>query len=98
MFDLYEGSQISKQEFVERKEEQARQYANYRQALAEKSQRLAKMESEEINRETFREVLETLEKRWEKLDIMQKKRKLAALIEKIIIKDGSFKIHFRIGI
>lgn len=98
LFDLYEGSQISKQEFVERKEEQARQYAAYQQALAEKSQRLAKMESEEINRETFREVLETLEQRWEQLDIMEKKRKLAALIEKIVIKDGSFKIHFRIGI
>ena len=98
LFDLYEGSHISKEEFFERKEEQARQYANYRQALAEKSQRLAKMESEEINRETFREVLETLEQRWEQLDIMEKKRKLAALIEKIVIKDGTFKIHFRIGI
>lgn len=98
LFDLYEGSQISKEEFVERKEKQARQYATYEQAAAEKRERLAKLESEEINRDTFREVLETLEQRWEQLDIMEKKRKLAALIEKIIIKDDTFKIHFRIGI
>ena len=98
LFDLYESNHISKEEFFERKEEQARQYAAYEQALREKRERLAKLESAEINRETFREVLETIEQRWEQLDIMEKKQKLAALIEKIVIKDGTFKIHFRTGI
>ena len=47
------------------------------------------------SRETFRETLETLEQRWEQLDIMEKKNKVAALIENITIKDGTFKVHFR---
>ncbi len=96
LFDLFEGGHITKEEFIARKQEQEGQHTKCNQALAEKREHLLKIESEVITRETFRETLETLERRWEQLEIMERKRKVGSIIEKIAVTDGNFKIHFRI--
>ena len=97
LFDLYEAGNITREEFSERKQEHARQYGFWQQSLAEKRKHLTKVQSEELNRETFRQVLESLEAQWDECDVRGKKQKLHALIEKIVITDGTFKIYFRVA-
>lgn len=97
LFDLYESKAITREEFIERKQQHAEESQTCEQALAHKRQRLAGLKSAEIDRKTFRQVLESLEQRWDECDVLEKKHKLAALIEKIVVKDGAFKIQFRTG-
>ena len=97
LFDLYEAGHITEEEFAERKEEHEREHRAYEQALGEKREQLAKLESEEISRETFRQVLDSIEDRWEQCDFMERKRKLGALMEKIVLRDGGFRVYFRLS-
>ena len=67
-------------------------------ALEQKQTALAKAVTTRLTRETFDEILKTLEEQWERCDMAVRKQKLSSLIEKIMIQEGAFKIHFRTGI
>lgn len=97
LFDLYETSLITRDEFMQRNEVHGSQFRASEEALSDKRQQLTKAESAEIDRATFREVLKSLEQTWERCDKVEKKQKLLALIEKIVIKDRTFKIYFRVA-
>jgi len=98
LFDLYERDQIRREEFLHRKDEHNQTEAQIAGALEQKQTALAKAVSTRLTRETFDEILKTLEEQWERCDMAVRKQKLSSLIEKIMIQEGAFKIHFRTGI
>jgi hypothetical protein len=97
LFDLYETSQITKSEFLERRVGHARKKEELAAVLMENEAKLKKLEAAVINPEKFRAALKDLEATFERSDIAVKKGKLQALIDTIVIKNQSFKINFHLS-
>lgn len=98
LLDLYESGRITKEEFTERCDVHKQRRDNLEHELREKRATLARAESVKLDQEMFLRVLQSLEQEWKQLDMMERKRKLAALVEKIVITNGAFKIHFRVDV
>jgi site-specific DNA recombinase len=97
LFDLYETSQITKSEFVERRAGHARKEEELGTVLRENEARLKKLEAAVVNPEKFRAALKDLEATFERSDIVVKKGKLQALIDTIVIKNKSFNVNFHLS-
>jgi hypothetical protein len=97
LFDLYEKGDITRAEFIQRNEEHNQAERQYRELLAQKEATLSQATSQKIGRELFQKTLESLEKNWDRCEPVQRKQKLVALIQKIIIQDRTFRIYLRFG-
>jgi hypothetical protein len=97
LFDLYERGLIKQDEFLERKEAHDRFQGHCLQEAQTRREDLERTRNVRLTHERFETGLASLEEDWRIGDIRKKKVALAALIEKIVIKDRTFKIHFRIG-
>ena len=97
LFDLYEKGDITRDEFLQRRQEHASQENQFSTAFSEKGTRLENLSSQKLTRETFKLALGTLKRNWEKFDLVTRKQKLFSLIEKIVIKDGRFKVCLRLS-
>jgi hypothetical protein len=95
LFELYERADVTREEFIERKAEHAEQESRHSLALREKGAKLARMTSQKLDRETFEMVLGNLERDWERCDPAQRKQEVFSLVERIVVKDRTFKIYFR---
>lgn len=96
LFDLYEKGDITREEFLKRKDQHNQGERTCRQLLVEKQAVLAKATSEKIGRESFDRMLKDLERSWEQADPAVQKHKLAALIERIVLENRTFRISFRL--
>ena len=97
LFDLYEKGDITRVEFLQRNEEHNQAETQYRELLTQKEATLSQATSQKIGRELFQKTLASLEKNWERSEPVQRKQKLVALIQKIIIQDRMFRIYLRFG-
>jgi len=97
LFDLYETSQITKSEFVDRRAGHARKEEELAAVLKEHETRLKKLETDIMDPERFRANLKDLEATFEGSDMVLRKAKLQALIDTIVIKDKSFKVNFHLS-
>jgi len=97
VFDLYEKGDITRDEFLQRRQEHASQENQFSTAFSEKGTRLENLSSQKITRETFKLALGTLKRNWEKFDLVTRKQKLFSLIEKIVIRDGRFEVRLRLS-
>lgn len=95
LFELFETNELSKEDFLERKEELRELDDDLRQSLDEKKQALYKLESRRIDREVFEETIRNFEARFKKGDPAKQKADLATVIEHITVKDRQFKVSFR---
>jgi site-specific DNA recombinase len=95
IFELFETGEITKEEFVERKDELRELEDDLRQSLEARRQDLEKLESKRIDREIFEKTVRNFEERFKKADIAKQKADLAAVIESIVIKDKQFRVNFQ---
>jgi site-specific DNA recombinase len=97
LFDLYETSQITKVQFLERHAGHAMKEQELVAVLKDNEAKLRKLEAGVINPQRFKAALKHLEATFERADMVQKKHKLQALIESIVIENRSFKVRFRLS-
>lgn len=95
IFELYEKQDITRDDFLQRREELAEMETDIRSTLAEKVLKLQKLRSMKIDRAVFDETIRNFEAKFKTADIAKKKAYLAAVIENISIKDRTFKVNFR---
>jgi site-specific DNA recombinase len=96
LFDLYETAHISQPEFVERRQQLSALESQIRHAVAEKERLAQDLRSLQLTRELFEELRDRFDQLWDSSDPAERKHALWNLIEKITIKDKSFKIDFRV--
>ena len=97
LFDLYETSQITKPEFVERRSAHVKKEEELELVLRDNEARLKSLEVAVINPDKFRAALKDLDATFERSDMVVKKGKLQSLIDTIVIKNKSFKVNFHLS-
>jgi site-specific DNA recombinase len=95
IFELFENEDITREDFLERREELAEIEADARRGREVKIQKLQKMQSTKIDRAVFDETIKNFEEKFKKADNAKQKDYLAAIVESISIKDRTFKVNFR---
>jgi hypothetical protein len=96
LFDLYETGDISRPEFLRRKDQVLELEVRLRESISEKERLVLDLRSRQVTRDMFEQLRDKFEALWESSDLAERKGALWNLIERITIKDKSFKIEFRI--
>ena len=95
LFDLYEAGRITQAEFGQRRETLAASENQLRHSIAQKERFNQDLRSMYLNRELFEQLRDKFDQLWQSADVAARKQALWNLIEKITIKDKSFKIDYR---
>jgi site-specific DNA recombinase len=96
LFDLYETGDINRPEFIRRRDQLTVLEGQLRQSIAEKERLVQDLRSHQLTRDMFEELRSSFEQLWDSSDPAERKRALWNLIERITIKDKTFKIDFRL--
>jgi hypothetical protein len=96
VFDLYETGDISRPEFLRRRDQLTALEGQLLQSIAEKERLVQDLRSHQLTRDMFEELRNSFERLWDSSDPAERKRALWNLIERITIKDKTFKIDFRL--
>jgi site-specific DNA recombinase len=96
LFDLYETGDISRPEFLRRKDQLGELESRLRESISEKERLVLDLRSRQVTRDMFEQLRDKFEALWESSDLAERRGALWNLIERITIKDKSFKIEFRI--
>jgi site-specific DNA recombinase len=96
LFDLYETGNIGQPEFLQRREQLTALEGQLRDSVREKERLMQELRSLQLTRDMFEQLRSRFDQLWDSSDPAERKRALWNLIEKITIKDKSFKIEFRL--
>jgi DNA invertase Pin-like site-specific DNA recombinase len=95
LFSLFETDDITKEEFLDRKDALSELEEDTAGTLTEKQAHMSKIETKKLDRKTFERALVEFRKNLEEGTLGASKNKLSALIERITLMRGTFKIRFR---
>lgn len=96
LFDLYETGHISQADFLRRRDQLTAMEKQMRALIAEKEHLAHDLQRVEITRERFEELRARFGQLWDSADPAERKHVLWTLLEKIVVKDKTFKIEFRV--
>ena len=96
LFDLFETGDISRPEFLHRRDQLSALEGHLRESIGEKERFVEDLHSLQVTRDMFELLRNNFDELWDSSDPTERKRALWNLIERITIKDKSFKIEFRV--
>ena len=96
LFDLYETGDISRPEFLRRRDQLSALEGQLRESISEKERLVQDLRSLQVTRDMFEQLRDSFDQLWDSSDLAERKRALWNLIERITIKDKSFKIELRV--
>jgi hypothetical protein len=89
LFDLYETGDISRPEFLRRKDQLGELESRLRESISEKERLVLDLRSRQVTRDMFEQLRDKFEALWESSDLAERRGALWNLIERITIKDKS---------